>query len=168
MTEVRKLSSDSLARRAEAGIKLRQPLAALKLKSPKKGWAADEDLVEIVKQEVNVKNVLFGQKISSPVELDTEITPDLYAEGLLREVTRNIQQLRHAGSLRVGDPIEVRLDVSVTLRTVIEAHDTELKRSVGATRLSFGAKTERDATQLIAMAETKIDDEPVWLGIKKV
>ena len=39
----------------------------------------------MIKDELNVKEIIFDDKISGEVELDTEITPELKEEGDLRE-----------------------------------------------------------------------------------
>ena len=58
MNEIRRIASLALAKRAEAGIKVRQPLAALKLKNGR-NLENRADLLDILKDEVNVKGNCF-------------------------------------------------------------------------------------------------------------
>ncbi len=100
------------ATRSEAGIKVRQPLAKLvvrvKSEADKK---AVRRLESQVLEEVNVKGVEFGDNIpaSQPdkylVELDTDITPELKAEGMAREIVRRIQTMRRSAGFDIADRI---------------------------------------------------------------
>ena len=92
MEEVRKIVSLGLEARAKSGIKVRQPLQKLKIKNLK--LKNNEDLIKLIKDELNVKEVIFDDKISGEVELDTTITPELKKEGELRELVRGLQDLR--------------------------------------------------------------------------
>ena len=92
MEEVRKIVSLGLEARAKSGIKVRQPLQKLKIKNLK--LKNNEDLIKLIKYELNVKEIIFDDKISGEVELDTEITPRLKEEGELRELIRGLQDLR--------------------------------------------------------------------------
>ena len=76
MNEARGIVSLALEARAKAGIKVRQPLALLKIKS-KKLNIKNRELVGLIKGEVNVKEIKIDVKIKDEVELDTNITPEL-------------------------------------------------------------------------------------------
>ena len=106
MAQIRQWTSQALAARAEAGIKVRQPLAKLKI-SARGGSHAyrqagvsggkneklkiNEELLNILKDEVNVKEIVFDNKIKNEIELDIKITPELRQEGIYRELVRLIQ-----------------------------------------------------------------------------
>jgi len=56
------------------------------------------------------------------VELDVEVTPDLAAEGLARDVVRAVQQARKDADLAVTDRIRVELTVPRETAGAVEAH----------------------------------------------
>lgn len=95
------------AKRAELGIKLRQPLASLNITS--KESALDQTLLDLIALESNVKEVTWQQTAESEltVEYDTDLTPELKAEGEARELMRSIQNLRRKAGLQVGEQAKV-------------------------------------------------------------
>jgi isoleucyl-tRNA synthetase len=85
------------------------------------------------------------------VTLDTEVTPELAAEGLARDIVREIQNARRAEDLVVTDRIEVFVDVaSDAAGTALDTHDAYVSEQVLATSISMGAGdddlTVHDAT----------------------
>lgn len=90
--------------RQEAGIKLRQPLASATYFGVEK---LSDDLSEIVREELNVKTLNFGEGEEFRVELDTDIDDGLRAEGDARELIRQIQILRKEAGLSLKDEVEV-------------------------------------------------------------
>ncbi len=103
MQRVREIISDLLELRAKAGIKVRQPLASaivpLKLNS---------DTKELIKGEVNVKEVKEGKELA----LDTKLTPELKREGYTRELIRQIQALRKKLGYKYGEAAEFLIEGS--------------------------------------------------------
>lgn len=102
MVSVREVVSLALEARARANIKVRQPLAALTIKGPDHLFS--QALLSIIAEEVNVKEVLCKSTQSERVVLDTVITPELKAEGDLREFIRAVQDLRKKAGLKQGEP----------------------------------------------------------------
>lgn len=103
MQKTREIITEALQLRAKAGIKVRQPLQSLSMKH--ETW--NSDLVEIIKDELNVKAVLFDMGIEGNLLLDTEITPELKLEGQAREVVRAIQEMRKESGFEVDNHIQV-------------------------------------------------------------
>ncbi len=88
MQEARDIVNLALKERSEKGIKVRQPLKALKVKNEIK-----ESIAELIKEEINVKEIVLDNSINE-IELDLEITSELKEEGLVRDIVRHIQQMR--------------------------------------------------------------------------
>ncbi|MFL5755419.1 MAG: class I tRNA ligase family protein, partial [Chloroflexota bacterium] len=176
--------------RAQVGVRTRQPLARAWLAVPDRGLALDDELLELFREELNVRTVeliadgsdlverrvkpllprigkrlgsaipavmaaardgdvtfhddgsvtLGGQTLAADeveilatprpgtavadhdglvVVLDTELTPDLVAEGDARELTRAIQDLRRDAKLELDDRIELWL---ADLAEAVESH----------------------------------------------
>ncbi|MBP6989407.1 isoleucine--tRNA ligase [Candidatus Shapirobacteria bacterium] len=105
MDLVRTLCQLAHAERQKAAIKIRQPLSYLSLHCPRELSA---DLLEIIAEEVNVKKVEIA-KISEniSVNLETNITPELAAEGEYRDLVRNIQVMRKNLGFQVKDRIKI-------------------------------------------------------------
>ena len=160
MAEIRKISSLALAKRAEVGIKVRQPLSELKVKSSK---FKVKELTEILKDEVNVKRIVFDKNISSEIKLDTVITPALKEEGTIREFVRAIQELRQEAGLKPGQDMELMLVLPEELKAIVSKNEKFLKSEVGAKILNY-----KKSEKFCAESETKIDGVPVWIGIKKI
>jgi len=172
MAEVRKIASLALEARAKAGIKVRQPLALLKLKTqnsllrsnfPESQLKTYKELLNILADEINVKEIVFDSKIKDEIELDTKITPELKAEGQLRELTRLIQDLRKKAGYLPKDQIYLWLEVPKEIKFAVNKYLDNFKERVGAKNIEFRRTKEFDAE-----LETKIDNEPIWLGIKKL
>ena len=102
MEIVRNLVASALANRAKASIKVRQPLKTMRVKTA--GKIGDE-LIGLIKDEVNVKEVIFDKNIESETELDLEISEDLKEEGMAREIVRAINDLRKKQGLTPDDRI---------------------------------------------------------------
>jgi isoleucyl-tRNA synthetase len=120
----RELITEGLSKRARAGIKVRQPLSSAFIPNVF-GIGDTEDSIkhykEIIQEELNVKEVLLetNSKKTDELEiaLDTVITDELELEGLMRELIRNIQQLRKQIGLEVSDRIAL---IVVTDNTKIQ------------------------------------------------
>lgn len=101
MEVVREASSEALKVRQAANIKVRQPLARLTLKDT--ALQGKEALIELVRDEVNVKEVAFDETIAEGALLDTVITPELKEEGNVRELIRFVQDLRKKAGFEASD-----------------------------------------------------------------
>lgn len=116
MKLAREIVEKAHALRAESGIKLRQPLSKLKVNPPAGGKKLKvNELLEIIADEINVKKVEIDEKQKEELILDTEITPELKKEGLMREIVRQIQFLRKKSGLKPQDKINVYIEFNDNL-----------------------------------------------------
>lgn len=106
MELVRSYVNDGLAARAEAGIKVRQPLACATVYGPK---GIEDDYLDIISEELNVKEVKFKESKDVAVEIDTNITRSLQNEGIARDIIRNIQSARKEAGLEIENRIKLVL-----------------------------------------------------------
>ncbi len=125
MNLARQIVEKGLAARAEAGIKIRQPLAGY-TSALAKGLA--DGLVELVKDELNVKNVEFGAND----KLDIELTDELKKEGLVREVVRQINQLRKEAKLTIADKVVI---YQAGLNDLFAVYAEEIKKGTAAQKI---------------------------------
>ncbi len=165
MAVVRRVITEGLSQRAEAGIKVRQPLASIE--APE----FDDELLGIIKEELNVKEVSPSVSPSpSPsaeasdkeiIKLDTKITSELKREGLMREVVRQVQSARKTAGLNVDDRI---LLVLVTdnkeLEKAIREHIDIIKQETLATHLTGEGNSNYKA-------EVKIENQNLTIGLSK-
>jgi len=105
MAKVRMICEMGHAVRKEAQIKVRQPLKVIRVKGELK---IDPELINLIKDELNVKEVSFtGNKGKLEVTLDQEITPQLKKEGEDREFIRQIQEARKKSDCRLDEKVIV-------------------------------------------------------------
>ncbi|MBI5149082.1 isoleucine--tRNA ligase [Candidatus Pacearchaeota archaeon] len=126
----------ALAIRAEQKIGVRWPLSKVIVKIKKEKENAVKKLSEIIKTQLNVKNVdIMIVKDEERVELDTKITPKLEAEGYAREIVRRIQDARKKAGLKKDQKIDLLLQLNEKLRKIVEEYKEMLADKVNAVKL---------------------------------
>lgn len=108
MANIRQAAEKSHAQRKEHNIKVRQPLALVRVVAP---TVPDESLFDVLKKEINVENVEWvkGESLEVVVTLDTVITEDLKKKGEMRDVMRTIQDLRKASGVGFSEKVVIQL-----------------------------------------------------------
>jgi isoleucyl-tRNA synthetase len=155
MAAARRFVEQGLAARDAARVRVRQPLRSLAVP----GDPLPEELAAIVRDELNVKALVFG---APEVQLDTEIDEELRAEGLAREVVRQVNDLRKKSALNVEDRIRLRWEAEDgVLAGALERWTDYVAREVLATEV------DRGRAEGMSEAEVKIEGEPLWIGLKK-
>ncbi len=136
MREIRRIVSLALEARAKANIKVRQPLASLKINlrpelrsRENQKSRLEKELINLIRDEVNVKEVVFDESIQTEVEFDTELTPELKEEGLLRELVRQVQDMRKRQGFRSGESAKLIVAAEGPSRRFIEQNGGELSRA---------------------------------------
>lgn len=140
MSFVRQIITEGLSQRAEAGIKVRQPLQSVSIYD--KNDRLTSELQDIITEELNVKKVHIRNSLELKADakllegwrkrntsedqwpiaaLDLMLTSELREEGLMREIIRNVQQTRKQANLEVDDRIKLVLQSDVPeVRTLLE------------------------------------------------
>lgn len=155
MADVRRAVADALKLRAQAGIKVRQPLMTLTI--PDGPIKRHPECIELIKDEVNVKKIAFGKETA----LDCEITPELHHEGLVRELTRNIQEMRRDAGLKPQRPIRIMISGAQELQDIFLTYRDTILRDVNGEVLEFGGKKVFRAER-----EAEIGGQKCWIGIR--
>jgi isoleucyl-tRNA synthetase len=138
---VKQIMENALSERDRAKIGLRWPLPKIEVFSKTNFHL--QQFEEILKNQLNVKSVEFKEAKETELEikLDTNITPELEAEGYAREISRKIQAARKNANLTKEDKINIEIisDFNDTLQKQKEF----LKERIGAQNLSFEKSSEK-------------------------
>ncbi|MGI5826492.1 MAG: isoleucine--tRNA ligase [Patescibacteria group bacterium] len=135
MILVRQIVESGHARRKAESIKVRQPLSTLTVHNLP--FDLEEGLINLIKEELNVKEVVAQKAVGEIlVELNTEITPELKAEGEAREIIRMVQEARKEAVCGLRDLIEVGLP------DWPKDFEDEIKRKTFATNIYKAEKLE--------------------------
>ena len=169
MNALRTAVNDGLSKRASEGIKVRQPLASVKLVntiSQDTSAEVAQFLIDIAKDELNVKSVeIFtdseSESAQPSVVYDLTITPELKREGLMREIVRHVQSARKQAGLQIDDRIVLS----------ISSDDSEISQAIDA--FADVIKSETLAVELNSAADesekydAKIEGKLVEISLKK-
>jgi isoleucyl-tRNA synthetase len=110
MDAIRHAVNEGLSGRSKAQIKVRQPLNSVKVTGMVDLGPNKELYLDVLKEELNVKQVSWSVEGEQSVELDLDITDELRLEGLAREVVRLVQSARKESGLEVDDRIHMTLE----------------------------------------------------------
>ncbi len=133
MAEVRGVVARALEVRSREGIKVRQPLSKVSFHSLL--LEADEPLLGLIADEVNVKEVVVQKGEGGSVELDTLISQALLEEGIVRDLVRAIQEERRSQNLAYTDSVD--LVVGVSEFPFLENWKAQFSKQVNAKNVSF-------------------------------
>ncbi len=157
MARTREIISIGLQKRALAKIKVRQPLQVVSIKYK----VGSEDIIDIIKEELNIKEVKINENQEEEIILDTEITPELKLEGQAREVIRFVQEMRKTAGYEVDNRIEI---VYSGESLVLEKFNTLIaKETLAENILSSNELSEVDLKKTFEM-----DGEKLEIGIRKI
>ena len=169
MNALRTAVNDGLSKRASEGIKVRQPLASVKLIntiSQDTPVEVTQFLIDIAKDELNVKSVEIVtdsefESVQPSVVYDLTITPELKREGLMREIVRHVQSARKQAGLQIDDRIVLS----------ISSDDSEISQAIDA--FADVIKSETLAVELNSAVDesekydAKIEGKLVEISLKK-
>ncbi len=175
---IMRVSSLGRAARSEAGIKVRQPLSRLLVKvTSERHKRALKRLAPQVLEEVNVKALdavddmpvtrhkewPLASEGDVMVMLDTDITPELAAEGMARELVRRLQMMRRSAGFEISDHITTCYQGDEFIKSVIADFADYIKQETLSERLVEGAPEEGAHTESF-----KLDGHELSVGVKKL
>jgi isoleucyl-tRNA synthetase len=99
------------------------------------------------------------------VALDTQLTPELEAEGLAREVAHRLQGLRKTAGLEVSDRVVASIDGAAALVAQLEAHRDWLAAEILAVTLDLGGGTELGPSATVD--EVALPEGHLRLGVRR-
>jgi isoleucyl-tRNA synthetase len=168
MEAARDIVKEGLGLRAANSMKVRQPLSKLVVA----GKEIDDALVEMAKDEVNVKEIEFATELpkwdkgvsseesKTKVALDLEITVELKSEGVAREIIRHGQIMRKEAEYALDDRISL---VFVTqgeyLNQVFEQNKDMILTALQVDKV-VNEKVDTDIGQ-----DIELEEETVFLGV---
>ena len=120
----------------------------------------EPDQVELAQEVMSGWGVASENGVT--VALELEVSPALRLEGIARDLTRTLQDLRKAAGLHVSDRIVAGVEASGTVAEALAAHPDAIAAETLAVELVRGAI--RDA---IIREVTEIDDETVTVSLRK-
>lgn len=106
MHEARKVVELAHAQRKLQAVKLRQPLATLKVVVT---LPVSEETLNVVKDEVNVMSVSYKEGEETSVDFDFSLTDELRELGLARDIVRVIQEERKKLGTGMAEKVNVTL-----------------------------------------------------------
>jgi isoleucyl-tRNA synthetase len=178
-----KISSLGRAARAKAGIKVRQPLgkAVVGVETEKEKKAL-ENLATEVMEEINIKQLVVlseaKEKEEFPsnmpdysmandarywVAINTELPPELIAEGISRELVRHLQNMRRNARFDIKDHIIIYYQTKEPLiKQVINSFADYIKQETLSRELIDDLPPDGTYSE-----EHRISNNEVYLAIKK-
>ena len=87
--------------------------------------------------ELNAKIYKTGE-----IAIDTDLTPELLAEGAVRELMRAVQGKRKTEGLEPDDRVVLTIETDEVGVAAVTTHQDLLLKTVGATTLNFGVADE--------------------------
>jgi isoleucyl-tRNA synthetase len=133
METTRNIVSTALRERDRAHIGIKWPLAKATIES---SVQPSKELNEVIKEELNIKELEYKKAKELSVTLDTTQTPELEAEGFAREISRKVQATRKKAGLIKSDSIE--LEISSDFDDKLESQLDFIQERVGAKKISLG------------------------------
>jgi len=91
------------------------------------------------------------------VALNTNLTPELIAEGLARDVLRHVQNARKRAGLDISDYIVLGLEVNGELLTALRGHEEFIKSEGLVTSLEYSKLNPADYSEEIEIGRTTLN-----------
>ena len=150
-----------LSERDKSGIGLKWPLAEATIFTNDK---LDDELKEIIKNQLNVKEIKIKKDKEIKVELNTKLTKELEAEGYAREISRKVQAARKNAGLVKTDLIKLSIDADKELSKLIYKTKDIIKERTNAIEVNISSKNSLNYSHKF---EDKIKDKKIIIYFEK-
>ena len=163
MEEIRNIVTIGLAQRKEKQIKVRQPLRSVYL-----GLSNEfpKDLEDLMKGELNVKEIVYDKSQKELVVLNTELDEALIHEGYARELMRQIQDMRKEAGYKIDDEVfgQWHSD-NPDLSAAINKWGDEIKKDILLN--NFVNSPKGDKVFDVEKEFELVIGRKIWVGVKK-
>ncbi len=179
MNFVRQVVTLGLAIRAKNSLKVRQPLSELRIANCE--LRVKDELLNLIKDELNVKDVEFVDKIKEEdgwileengnlkIALNSNITDELKLEGQAREIVRHIQMMRKEAKYNRDDLISIKYSFvgeNEDIKKVFDKWGDYIKKECLTEGVEFTDELVESDFDLVK--ELKIGKWVVEIGIRNV
>lgn len=167
MEKVRSIVALGQALRVKHGVKVRQPLSEVEIKSdsePSRNFEIEEWMKTLISEELNIKTVDEEKEITTSegwvlaedeqanikIAVDFNISAELKREGIAREIIRHVQDLRKQTGLQLSDKINLHYYCEdADISNVFNLLEDTLKEGTGAKVLTRSKEVSEDWKQIV-------------------
>lgn len=154
MQQARQLVEAGLSQRAAAKIRVRQPLSCATVKTN-----LPAEILEIIKDEINVKAIKIDAQIADEISLDTNLTAELQVEGTKNDIIRAVQDLRKKAGFTPANKVALFYRTTdENLAGILEKFDIMIIKETNLSQIERSENAKTDADTTIGT---------LWLGVKK-
>ena len=132
MSLVRSICEMGHSIRKNENVAVKQALSLITIFGPIADLKDEPELIQLIKEELNVLSVDFKEGKDLSVKLDLTLTPELIKRGQMREVIRSIQGARKLAECSLDEI------VSVELPNWPEEYSEEIKRKTLVSKITKG------------------------------
>jgi isoleucyl-tRNA synthetase len=165
MDNVRDIITSGLALRKENQIKVRQPLAKIILGGSDINIKSQQ-LFDLIKEELNVKQVVYDKNQKEKIVLDTQLSQSLIYEGYARELIRQMQDMRKEAGYKLDEKIFAQWHSdNEELSEAVRIWSDEIKKEV--LLIEFNNSPHDDKVYDVEKEFDLMPGKRIWVGIKR-
>ncbi|BCX15225.1 MAG: hypothetical protein KatS3mg097_117 [Candidatus Parcubacteria bacterium] len=135
MEKIREIAAEVHRLRKEKGLKVRQPLKLVTLNTK-----FSEELLDILKEEINVVDIKIDVKQQEKIKIDFTITDDLKIIGIENDFVRFIQDLRQDAELTPKEVVFLNIEASGLLMNILQQR---MKNILARTKTAISTKMKK-------------------------
>ena len=120
------------------------------------------DANEVLVERVAPDGYSVASEAGYAAGVSLDVTPELRAEGVAREIVHMIQNLRRSAGFEIADRITAYVEAGAEIQEALKAHEEYLRQEVLAEDVVFGAPSPGAASE-----ERSVNGESVVLGVEK-